>query len=124
MNAVELRDRDLPVLEPGVLQLLAEGPDEKRARQCLLIREVRRVDRLETVQELLRLREVLLDLLLREVGQLVVPALVAEDGRELGAVRERVLPLLREQVVHRLAAGLEVHWGRRRERQAGRHEKG
>jgi len=122
VDPVDLGDRHLPVLEPGVFQLLPERPDEERARQRLLLRKAGRVDRLEAVQELLRLRQVPLDLLLGEVRDLVVPPLVAEDRSELGAVRERVLPLLREKVLHGLPAGLEVR-GRGRQGQPGRHEK-
>src|SRR5207253_1316909 len=123
VDAVDLRDRDLPVLEARVFELLAERADEERPRERLLVRKAGRIDRLEPAEVLLRLREPGLDLRLREVGPLVVPPLVAQDRRELRVVGERVLPVVGEQVLHRLAPGLEVPGRRRGQRQAGCHEK-
>src|SRR6202035_255675 len=64
---------------------------------------------------------------LREVGELVVPALVAEDGGLLRAVREVVLPLLGQEVFEGHAASLEVGGGvdgSGLEERSGQEEKG
>jgi hypothetical protein len=104
LDAVVLSDRHLPAPELRALEPLLELPDHQRLVELLLLREARRVDGLETLQELGRLGEVLFDGGERVVARLVVPSLVAEDRRELGIGRERVFPLLGEQVVQRFPA--------------------
>jgi hypothetical protein len=86
-----------------------------------LLRKPGRIDVLELRKEDFRLSEVVVDLLLGEIGEPVVPALVPEDGRELGAVGQRVFPMLGEEVLEALATCLDVSRGRRggsRDRQA------
>jgi hypothetical protein len=83
-------------VEADAFQPVAHLPHHQLLVERLLVGEAGGVDRLEAAQELPGLREVAIQGLLREVGDLVVPALVAEDRGELGAGREDVLPLLVE----------------------------
>jgi len=98
-----LGDRHLPVLEVSVVQAFLEPANEKSPGQRFLLGESGSVDGLESPQELLRLGEVFHNRLFRDVGDLVVPALVSKDRRELGASRERVLPVLGEKIRKGLA---------------------
>src|SRR5207302_7219053 len=66
------------------------------------------VDGLEPRHKLAIVLEIFGDVLLGEVAQPVVVALVAQDRGELRAVLEVVFPLLGEEVGELLAAGVEV----------------
>ncbi len=111
VGAADLRHRHEPSTEPRVVQGLPEVAHHQRPVEGLLLREIRGVHGLEAVQELLRLREVRSDGRLGEVAQLVVPALVAEDGGDLGVARKRVLPVLGQEVGQGLPAGGKVGGG-------------
>jgi hypothetical protein len=108
VDAAHLADRHLPVPEALVLDRLLQAAHEERFGQRLLLRESRRVDLLEAGDPLPVLLLVGEDLGFGEVRQFVVPALVAQDGRELRALGERVLPVVGEKLLEGLAAGREI----------------
>ena len=121
MQAAELADRHLPVLEAHPGQPLLELPHHQRVVESVLLGKAARVHRLEALQELALLRDVLLDEGLREVGDPVVEALVAQDRRELRVGAQGVFPLLVEQRVELLEA---VGEGRGREGHGEQGEEG
>ena len=122
VDSRDLVDGHLPALEPLVLQILLEAPDQKRLRQRLLLRKAGGIDGLEAREELPRLREALIHPFQREVGDLVVPAFVTQDRGELRGVRQAVFPMFGQQFVERLAAGGEIRPGRCGAGESGCHQ--
>ena len=108
MDATVLRNRHLPFLEAIAFQLLLQAAHHQRLVQRFLVGETGGIDGLEARQKLPRLLEVFLDGLVRVVGQFVVVALVAEDGRILGTCPHVVFPLLGKQAVQLLAPGIHI----------------
>ena len=108
VDAAELRDRHLPVLEARPFQTELQLPHHEALVERLLLGKTAGVDGLEPRHKLPIVLEIFRDVLLGEVAQPVVVALVAEDRGELRAVLEVVFPLLGEEVSELLAAGVEI----------------
>src|SRR5687768_9934964 len=108
MNAAHLIDGHLPGIELGALESGAEIAHHEVSIQPLLLGETARADRGEARQESARHRQVVAYRLLGNVADLIGVAAIAENRSKLGIRSQRVLPLLVQQVVQRLAAPVEI----------------
>jgi len=107
VDAVHLIDRHLPSPELRGGERFPKIPNHQVAIELLLLWKAGGIDGRELRQENAILREVPVYRRLRQVAELVVIALVAEYGRELGSSAEVVFPLVVKQYVQRFDARLD-----------------
>src|SRR5258708_21762168 len=104
VEAAELVHRHLPLLELRPLLVVDQRAQHQLRRQPLLVRQPRRVDLAQPLNEPTPARQRRIHLLRRVVRELIVIPLVAKEGGKLRRVLQPVLPYLREQLRQVLAS--------------------
>ena len=127
VHAAHLVQRHLVELEVVGAQRVLQLAHHQLLVQLVAVGKAAGVDRLEALEEILGRLMVGLQMRQRGIAPAIVVAQVAEDGGELGAVLQRVLPLLGEQRVEGLhatghvALGDGLRGGRRLQRSGQGH---
>lgn len=107
LNAVLLVDGHFPRLEASAVELHFEVANHEALVEEFLFGEAGGINGFKAGKEFLRFKEIFVDSFLREIVELVVPALVAEERGKEGAGAEAVFPLFGEKIVESFAAGFK-----------------
>ena len=92
LQAIELVDRQLPGLEPGFLLILDQLAHHQLFTQLLLIRHSSRIYLGQSSQKGAAARKGVVIGLHGEIRELIVVAVIADRGGELGVVLEVIFP--------------------------------
>jgi hypothetical protein len=112
LQALVLVDGELPLLEGRGLLVFDKTAQHELGGELFLMREPRDIDGGEALDEGAAAGQRVVDGAGGEVGELVVEALVAEEGGVLGRVAELVLPYLIEEAGELARAVCDVLRGR------------